>query len=164
MATKYSPSTLISKLGDILKKTLLVVLAAALVAGAFVGPAEAGKKKPKKVTREVVFEYLCPCVGQYQLGGITGGTNLGGGVFAVGAESYITGVAEDTTGQAVGVKLMQDTDGDGFNNLLGTFCGETEEPIVINPALEMRVFVGDPEICVGAAAGGSITFTLSNLP
>lgn len=148
-----------------MKKLFAVMLAAGLVAGAMVGPAEAGKKKkPKKVTREVVFEYVCPCVGLYQFGSATG-TNLGGGVFAVGAESYLTGVTDDTTGQAVHVSIQQDTDGDGFNNPVAEFCGETSEPLPINPGLEIRVFVGQPtQDCPGPAAGGNITFTLSNLP
>jgi hypothetical protein len=148
-----------------MRKLFVVAVAAGLVAGGMMGPAEAGKKKkPKKVTREVVFEYVCPCVGAFQLGGLTG-TNIGGGPFAVGAESYLTAVAEDATGQPVHVSINQDTDGDGFNNGVGTFCGETTEPMPINPGLEIRVFVGEPTTdCPGPAGGGTITFTLSNLP
>lgn len=148
-----------------MKKLVVVALTAGLIAGAMTVPAEAGKKKkPKKVTREVVFEYVCPCFGVYQFGSATG-TNLGGGPFAVGAESYLTGVAEDTTGRPVPVSINQDTNGDGFNDPVGSFCGETTEPMPINPGLEIRVFVGRPSPdCPGPAAGGTITFTLSNLP
>lgn len=149
-----------------MKKLVVVALTAGLIAGgALAGPAEAGKKKkPKKVTREVVFDYVCPCFGLYQFGGLTG-TNLGGGPFAVGAESYLTAVAEDASGQAVHVSINQDTDGDGFNDPVGEFCGETTEPMPINPGLEIRVFVGEAKPdCPGPAAGGTITFTLSNLP
>lgn len=148
-----------------MKKLVVVALAAGLVAGAMIGPAEAGKKKkPKKVTREVVFDYVCPCPGTFQFGGSTG-TNLGGGVFAVGAESYLTAVASDTAGQAVPVSIQQDTDGNGLNEPIGSFCGETTEPLPITPGVEIRVFVGFPSpTCPGPAAGGQITFTLSNLP
>ena len=148
-----------------MKKAIVVAVTAALVAGAFVGPADAGKKKkPKKVTREVAFEYVCPCVGAFQLGGLTG-TNVGGGPMPVGLESYLTAVAVDASGQPVPVSIQQDLDGDGGNNPVGEFCGETTEPMQINPGLEIRVFVGLPSPdCPGPAAGGTINFTLSNLP
>lgn len=148
-----------------MKKLVAVALTAGLVAGAMVGPAEAGKKKkPKKVTREVVFEYVCPCFGAYQFGSATG-TNLGGGPVAIGAESFFTAVAVDDAGRPVPVSVQQDTDGDGRNNPVAEFCGETTEPLPINPGLEARVFVGLPSPgCPGPAAGGTITFTLSNLP
>lgn len=156
-----------SSLGEIMKKAIVVALTAGLVAGSLVGPAEAGKKKkpPKKVTREVVFEYVCPCPGVFQLGTLTGGTNVGGGAFAIGLESYLTATVEDAAGQPVPVSIQQDLDGDGGNNPVGDFCGETTEPMPINPGLEVRVFVGLPsQACPGPAAGGTITFTLSNLP
>ncbi len=148
-----------------MRRALVVVLALGLVAGAMTAPAQAGKKKkPKKVTRVVEFEYVCPCFGLYQFGGLTG-TNLGGGPFAVGAESYLTAVTDDATGRPVHVSINQDTNGDGFNDPVGEFCGETTEPMPINPGLEIRVFVGEPSpSCPGPAAGGTITFTLSNLP
>jgi hypothetical protein len=148
-----------------MKKAIVVAVTAALVAGAFVGPADAGKKKkPKKVTREVAFDYVCPCVGAFQLGSATG-TNVGGGPMPVGLESYLTAVAVDTAGQPVPVSIQQDLDGDGGNNPVGEFCGETTEPMQINPGLEIRVFVGLPSPdCPGPAAGGTINFTLSNLP
>ncbi len=150
-----------------MKRILVVALTAGLVAGALVAPAEAGKKKkkkPQKVTREVVFDYVCPCIGRYQFGGATG-TNLGGGPVSVGLESYLTAVAVDDSGQPVHVAINQDTNGDGFNDDVGEFCGETTEPMPINPGLEIRVFVGDPQPgCPGPALGGTITFQLSNLP
>lgn len=149
-----------------MKKAIVVALTAGLVAGSLAMPAEAGKKKPKpkKVTREVTFEYVCPCIGQYQFGSATG-TNLGGGPMPVGLESYLTAVATDSSGQPVHVSITQDTNGDGFNDGVGDFCGETTEPMPINPGLEIRVFVGEPSpSCPGPAAGGEITFTLSNMP
>ncbi|MFN2388238.1 MAG: hypothetical protein ABR575_01325, partial [Actinomycetota bacterium] len=72
-----------------MKRLVIFVLLIGLVAGS-VATAEAAKKKkkkkPKKVERVVEFEYACPCVGLYQLGGLTGGDpNLGGGILPVGA-------------------------------------------------------------------------------
>ncbi|HEY7874728.1 MAG TPA: hypothetical protein VIG64_06360 [Actinomycetota bacterium] len=153
-----------------MKKSIVVLLVLGLIMGALVGGAEAKKKKkkkppvPTKITRVVEFEYTCPCVGQYQFGSATG-TNLGGGPIATGAEDlYITGEAVDASGQPVAVDINQDTDGDGFNDAVGSFCGKSEAPIAITPGLEIRVFVGNPEICPGAAAGGTIKFELSNMP
>lgn len=118
----------------------------------------------KRVERTVEFEYTCPCTGYLQLGGA--GDNLGGGPIATGADDvYLTGVAQDASGTAISVNVNQDTDGDGFNNAVGRFCGETDDPIEINPGLEMRIFIGDAVACRGSVAlGGTVTFTLSNLP
>lgn len=155
-----------------MKKVVVLLAALALMVASLGGVADAKKKKkkkkpPQRIERVVEFEYVCPCPGFIQLGSLTGGDpNLGGGPVAVGAEElYLTGVAEDLSGTAITVDINQDTNGDGFNDAVGSFCGETEEPIPINPGLEMRIFVGDPATCPGSIAlGGTITFTLSNLP
>lgn len=123
-------------------------------------------EEEQRVEREVVFEYACPCTGFLQLGSLTGGDpNLGGGPIPVGADDlYLTGVAEDASGTAISVDINQD-DGTGANEGVGAFCGETEEPIQLNPGREIRVFIGDPSACLGSVAlGGTVTFTLSNLP
>jgi hypothetical protein len=146
-----------------MKKILTLLLVLGLVAGAMSMPAHA-KKKPKKVSRTVEFTYVCPCVGAFQFGSATG-TNLGGGPMAVAGEKFLAGAAVDTTGQPVPVSIEQDTNGDGFNDPVGSFCGKTKTPITITPGLEIRVFVGEPSAsCPGPAAGGTIHFTLSNLP
>lgn len=134
------------------------------------------KKKRKKcmknaqeeepIVREVEFDYACPCPGVFQLGSLTGGSpNLGGGPIPVGGDDlYLIGIAADTSGTAISVDVNQD-DGTGANASSGSFCGETEEPIELNPGMEIRIFIGDPAACPGSVAlGGTITFTLSNLP
>ena len=155
-----------------MKKLLVLMMVFGLILGS-IATAEAGKKKkkapppePVKIERTVEFEYVCPCFGLYQLGSLTGGTNLGGGPFAIQAgEVYLTGVTDDMSGQPVGVDINQDLDGDGGNNSVGEFCGETTEPISLTEGLEIRVFVGFPTICAGTPpVGGTITFTLSNMP
>jgi hypothetical protein len=152
-----------------MRKSLVVLIALALVAGALgASPALAKKKKkpaaPKRVERVVEFTYVCPCAGLFQLGSALG-TNVGGGPIAVGVdEIYLSATATDTTGQPVPVDINQDTNGDGLNDPVGSFCGATDSPMLINGGLEMRVFIGSPAICPGPAAGGTITFTLSNLP
>jgi hypothetical protein len=156
-----------------MKRSLVVVTLLALILSAFVVPdAAAAKKKKKKkgrvkITRTVEFEYACPCVGLFQLGGLTGGDpNLGGGPIPVGSNDlFLTGEAEDQTGGAVAVNVQQD-DGTGANKATGEFCTKTEEPIALDPGMEIRIFVGGPcaDNTPTMPLGGTITFTLSNLP
>lgn len=152
-----------------MRKAIAVAIALGLLTGAMVAPAEAGKKKkPKKVERVVEFEYVCPCPGLFQLGGLTG-TNIGGGPVAVGDESYIKITAEDVSGTPVFVNIQQDLDGDGGNNPVAEVCATEEppeEPTEINPGLEMRLFIetGPCDGGVSVPMGGTLTLTLSNLP
>lgn len=156
-----------------MKRTLLVLVLVLGMVAASMTTADAQKKKKKKkppaparVERTIEFDYECPCVGLFQLGGLTGGTNIGGGPFTIGADDlFLTATAEDTTGQAVPVEVQQD-DGTGANKATGSFCTETEEPIALDLGMEVRIFVGDPLVCgtPSVLAGGTITFTLSNLP
>ena len=158
--------------GSLVKKLLSVALTAGLIAAAFGMPAAeaAPKKKKKRVERVVEFEYVCPCPGTFQLGSLTGGDpNFGGGPVAVGAESYVTITAEDTSGLSVLVSVQQDTDGDGFNNPVAEVCAGTEKgkPAKIMAGAEMRLFIttgacedGSPSVPLG----GTLTITLSNLP
>ena len=151
------------------RKLLSVALMAGLVASSFVMPAEAAKKK-KRVERVVEFTYMCPCPGTFQLGSLTGGDpNFGGGPVAVGAESYVTMTAEDTSGTAVLVSVNQDTNGDGFNDPVADICagGEAGKPSKIMAGAEMRLFIttgacedGTPSVPLG----GTLTITLSNVP
>jgi len=152
-----------------LKRILILMLVMGLIFGS-IATADAKKKKKKKrpaprIERTVEFEYQCPCVGLFQLGSATGGDpNLGGGPISVGADDlYLTAEAVDATGGAVPVDINQD-DGTGANASTGSFCTTTEEPIALVPGMEIRVFIGDPTICPGAAVSGTITFTLSNMP
>ena len=152
-----------------MRRTTVVAMCTVLLTGLVAGPVQGApkKKKPKKMERTVEFEYECPCLGLYQLGGATGGDpNLGGGVITVGAgEVFFAAEAKDASGQSVFVSINQDTDGDGFNNEVANFCGKTDAPLPINEGLEVRVFVGDPSPnCPGPAAGGTITFIFSNMP
>ncbi|MGI8774810.1 MAG: hypothetical protein ACR2KQ_07330 [Actinomycetota bacterium] len=158
-----------------MKRMLVVALVLGLIAGSLAAPASAGKKKkkkkPVKVERVVEFEYACPCTGLFQLGGLTGGDpNLGGGPMpGAGVEElYLAGVAVDDSGLPVQVDVQGDTDGDGLNNAIGSFCGETEEPMEVPAGVSFNLFITGVGACddgtpVGGI-GGTITFTFSNLP
>jgi hypothetical protein len=152
------------------KKLVSIALMAGLIAGSFGMPAADAAKKKKRTERVVEFDYVCPCPGTFQLGGLTGGDpNLGGGVVAVGAESYVNITAADTSGTSVLVSVQQDTNGDGFNDPVAEVCagGEKGKPAKIMLGAEMRLFIttgtcedGSPSIPLG----GTLTITLSNLP
>ncbi|HEX2240115.1 MAG TPA: hypothetical protein VHJ82_03085, partial [Actinomycetota bacterium] len=66
-----------------MKKLIVLMAIAGLLVASMAVPAEAQKKKkkkPAKIERTVEFDYVCSCVGLFQLGGATGGNpNIGGG-------------------------------------------------------------------------------------
>ena len=149
-----------------MKRFVIMFMILGLLAGS-IATAEAAKKKKKvvKIERVVEFEYQCPCPGVIQLGtALNGDPNLGGGAIPVGGDDlYLTGEAVDATGGAVAVSIQQD-DGTGANAPTGDFCTTTEAPMPLVPGREIRVFIGLATICPSTPVGGTITFTLSNLP
>ncbi len=159
-----------------MKKSLSVILMCALVLAVFAAaPAEAGKKKKKKpvrVERVVEIDYSCPCgvnpVVGFKLDSITG-ENIGGATVPISTQDvYWTAKAEDASGQNIHVEFSQDTDGDGFNNNVGSFCGAQEEPQEVSHAeSELRVFIYSglcDDNSPAFASQGTITLTFSNMP
>lgn len=153
-----------------MRRLITLLMLVGLVASLQAAPAVAGKRKPKKTVRTVEFEYVCPCTGFLQLGSLTGGDpNFGGGPVAVGAESFVSIIAEDASGQAVLVSINQDTNGDGFNDPVADVCatGERGKPAKIVPGAEMRLFISTGRCADGSPSvplGGTLTLSLSNLP
>ena len=158
-----------------MKRAISVVLALGLLAGAFALPAEAAKKKKKKVVRvERVVElpYQCPCGPSTPAGSqgfwLAGGTFGGGPGATGGEENFVSVEVTDQSGQPVFVSLGQDGDGDGLSETdVGDACGATEEPLPVPaPGSEVSVFVyvgtcsdGTPSI----ATGGTVKLTFSNI-
>ncbi|MGH2807467.1 MAG: hypothetical protein ACRDKT_09335 [Actinomycetota bacterium] len=152
-----------------------ITVIVALVMGAFsVAPAQAGKKKKKKarIERTVEIPYSCPCginpVLGFKLDTIVG-ENIGGATIPITYDDvYMTGVAEDALGQNVYVSFSQDTDGDGLNDDVGAFCGETEKPLKVSHVeFEYRMFIYSglcDDNTPALASQGTITLTFSNLP
>lgn len=154
-----------------MKRLVVLVMVLGLVIGSAV-TADAAKKKKKKKQQKVERE----ATGTYQ----------STGVVAVGTcaqtdaincvripagpdEQYVSAVVHDSTGQAVPVAVKADLDGDNrTETLYGVFCGETEEPIKIDPGIEVTFWVGltsdnAPQGCPPPTSG-SIDVTFSNLP
>ena len=154
-----------------MKRILVLMMALSLVVGA-VASAEAGKKKkkPKKVERTVEGTYDGPTL---VIAGFCGQSGAIGCVELVAGanESFVTAEVTDAHGQPVFVQIGADTDGNNQDDTsYGSFCGSTDEPLVVDPGATLHFWVGvspDPSIagCVpGLATTGKITATFSNLP
>ena len=148
-----------------MRKLVVIALVTGLLAGA-VASAEAGKKKaPKKVTRVAEATYIAPA----RLYWAPTGENIGGAVFPTGStERYVTIDIADDAGMDVSAAVGQDPEGDG-TVATTPFCTSTEEPVAIDPGLEVTVFVfvgpcTDPAPAPAFATQGTITATFSNLP
>ena len=150
-----------------MKKILVFALVLGLIAGALSMPATAKKKKKKKpvrVERTVEGQYTGAAAGLY---GNAGGNTIGGFAFASGAEEkYVMVEITDASGTTISGSVGQDPDGDMTTDEKGTLCGSTEEPIAIEPGVEVVVYVnqgacnGGPSI----VTQGTIAVTFSNLP
>ncbi len=148
-----------------MRKLLVAAAVAGLVAGS-VATAEAGKKKgPKKVTRTAEASYAAPARFYWA----PTGDNIGGVTFPTGAgESYVSITIEDDAGMDVAAAVGQDPEGDG--TVAATdFCTSTEEPVAIDPGIEVTVFVyagpcTAPAPAPAFATQGTVVATFSNLP
>lgn len=151
-----------------MKKVLIVTLSASLLIGAFAAPEafakKKKKKKPKKVERVEEQSYVAPAYFYWA----PTGDNIGGVKFATGPDDkFISLAIEDSLGQDVSAAVGQDPEGDG--TVANTpFCTKTDEPMPIEPGLEVTVFVfvGPCTSPVGPAFAtqGTVEATFSNLP
>ena len=147
-----------------MKKILVAGLAASLVFGSLAS-AEAGKKKkPKRIERVEEQTYIAPAYFYWA----PSGDNIGGVKFATGPEDKFVSIEiEDATGMDVSASVGQDPEGDGTVSTT-PFCTSTEEPLPIEPGLEVTVFVfvGPCTQPPGPAVAtqGTVIGTFSNLP
>ena len=123
-------------------------------------------KKPKRVQRVVSSAYDAPAPG---VAGIASGGNCGSPntgcakVTLASNERYISVEITDSSGlPASGAIYSAQT------TLVGTFCGKTEEALLVDPGVELTIWAHagptDSNPCPGVATSGSIVSTLSNLP
>ena len=163
-----------------MRKTIAVALALGLLVGAFIGTAEAGKKKKKVVRIEEVIEI------PYQGGqlGIASPAATGGVCFVdpsmpfscktatpvTPGMKYIKVEVQDATGQKAGGFIsQQDADGDGLNDGYGEFCGAHEEAVpleVESGPVGISLYAG---VCKDGSSPsvvttGKIIATFSNMP
>jgi hypothetical protein len=152
-----------------MKKTIAILATAGLLAASFAGPADAKRKrKPKRIEREAESSYDTPAIGHPDvIVGCSGST--GCATFTVGPkERYATFEITDSLGTPVYAVGGQDLDEDGFADTRFTFCGNTEEPVEIEPSVNVNIFIsagpGMNPPCTGAASSGTVMGTFSNLP
>ncbi|MDQ3953678.1 MAG: hypothetical protein M3279_12075 [Actinomycetota bacterium] len=154
------------------KKTVAwvaVVLAGLLAVSVQAAPAEAGKKKKKKVERVEERTYVgatgvrgaqdSPCVGE----------PVGCVVFPIEpGERFVTIDVADATGDDVwaSVYIYGYSDGTDVHEHV---CGRSDGPFALTPGLEELVVIttqttgGATNPCAGPATQGTITATLSNI-
>ena len=152
-----------------MKRLIVTAVALGLLAGALALPAEAGKKKAKRVERVAEGTYANPAIG---VPGVVGSAAAGGAFeFPLGAtEKFISVEITDDLGQPVIATMSQDTDPSTPTwEIFATICGATEEPLPVEPGVAVRVSVytspgPDQPTCAGPATSGTIKATFSNLP
>ncbi|HEV2757065.1 MAG TPA: hypothetical protein VG318_14955 [Actinomycetota bacterium] len=147
-----------------MKKLIVTGLVAAVVAGALIAPAEAGKKKEKARVAEGTYDN--PAVG---IPGVAGTSNAGGAYEfgTIAGERFISVEVDDDSGGSPTLTFSQNTDtSDDSWEIFATACGKTEEPLPIEGGLPVRVSVyATPGVgqttCVGPATSGTITATFT---
>ena len=151
-----------------MKKALAVTMVLGLIFGS-IATAEAGKKKPKKVEREVQGTYQAPATAAC----FPSQTDAIGCVaIATGpTERFFTAKATDAHGLPVAIGVEADLDGNGDTETsYGIFCGETAEPLQIDPGVELVLWIARADTIAvsrcapGVATTGKIDVVLSNLP
>lgn len=149
------------------RAALLMVFSLLLVT---MGPNAQGSKVEERRTERVVqesYESPMPGVPGVLRVGVCGGFGLP----ATGCidlhqkphERYLNLELKDSSGQTAYAEVY----GSRNENLIATVCGATQEPISIDRAMEIRVFVfatGASALCPGAATEGTLTATFSNRP
>ena len=136
-------------------------MAIAIVAGSLAAPSAAGRK-PK--ARKATAVYDSPAIGGGDATGVCSGSN-GCVSFGVGPkETTLTLTIEDAAGLPVSATVGQDTDpSNATTEVVGRFCGTTEEPMTIEPGIAVTVWLwllpGANPACPGAATSGTVTAT-----
>jgi len=154
----------------LMKRTGIVCLLFALLAVTLVAPADAAKRKRKKVTREAVATYDYPTFGS---------ATIDNGACAPchpyldtsAQERWITVTVEDAASPAPVAFSIWEVAADGSRLPVeggGPFCGSTGgQPVEIRPGFRVFVAVyalGDVVCPGGISTTGTVTAVFSNLP
>lgn len=149
-----------------MRKLFVASLLAGLIVGSVVAPSDAKKKRRE---RNAEATYTSPAVGSASATGTCPGDN-GCARFPVGSkERYLQLEIADDSGMPVSATIGQDTDPSNATvEVVGRICGETEEPLAIEPGVEVVVWVwvlpsASPP-CPGMATAGTVKAIFSNVP
>lgn len=126
-------------------------------------------KRPKRVERLVSVAYDTPAVGVagVAVGGNCASPNTGCSAIVVGPkERFLSVEITDASGLPATGAIWAGEAPESI--LLDTFCGITEEPVVVEPGTQVTVWAhvgpAPDNACPGVATSGSINSVLSNLP
>ena len=148
-----------------MRRTALVLVIGIAVAG-LVGPAHAARRaKP----RTLEMAYSESAHGTHGVGVCFQGASCAFFGDPLLNERFVSVSVEDDLGTNVFASVMQDTNEDGnflaADDLTVHFCGETAEPVEIEPDKAVSVWVwqgpGTNPPCPGGASAGTITATFS---
>jgi len=148
-----------------MKKSLVLFVILALVAGALAAPAVAKKKgkRPARVERVVEAAYSFPSAI-----GVGAGVCLNCPSVPTGAgETYASVEVIDDNLPTAAVELSWDTDGDGVDDTGFAVCGKTDAPVEVPAATEIKAFAWPVTgaACPGSGAtSGMLKITYSNKP
>ena len=151
-----------------MRKSLTILLAAALVTGALLAPAadaaKKKKKKPKKVTRTVEMAYEGPS-GAFVAG--VGGAAPAVTIPSLGTEKFISFTVTDETGQKVGGSIAQNTDGGTTSDdNQADWCGSlANAPITGGYDVQVYITAGTcgNETAPSAPTNGKVVAKLTNM-
>ncbi len=143
-----------------MRKVITLILATALVLGAFAAPSAQAAKKKKK-GRVATGTYDGPAIGAAGIGICFPGT-LGCFGFGSAANEHSVEVKiEDNAGTPVYASVTQDLNGDNQADTGTNICGASEGPIPIEAGYEVTIFIwegpGTNPACPGVATSGKIT-------
>lgn len=151
-----------------MRRTLVVCLLFTLLAGTFMMPAEAAKRKSKRVTREAVDTYGMPWLSSPSTGNGCFGDGCVG--FRIsGSERWVTMQVRDQSGTPTAFRITQKTDSARRGQTMrGPFCGTSGvEPVRLVPGVEVHVYVyalGDMGCPGSFGTSGKVRAVFSNLP
>ena len=156
------------------KRTGILCLLFVLLAGMLVESAAAGKRRPRKVTRDAEATYALPWLGTPSTAG--GCVNLGVAnndcpKFTISTtERWVRMEVADETGTPTAFRITQRRDPNSLDpeTHAGPFCGSSgEEPVELVPGVDVIVHVyalGDI-VCPGSfGTSGTVTAVFSNVP
>ena len=150
-----------------MRKTTVGIAITCVLLGAVSMPAHAGKKtKPRRLE----LTYSEPAHGTAGVGVCFQGASCAFFGDPLGKERFVSVTVEDDLGTDVYASVIQDTNEDGSylaaDDLTVHFCGETAEPVEIEPDKAIAVWVwqgpGVDPLCPGGASSGKITATFTN--
>lgn len=143
-----------------MRKVITLVVATALVFGAFAAPSAMAAKKKKKA-RVMTATYDGPAIGAAGLGVCFPGTLGCFGFGSAANEHNVEVTVEDSAGTPVFASVTQDLNGDNQADTSTDICGASEGPIPIEAGYEVTVFIwegpGASPVCAGVATSGTIT-------